>query len=279
MIYNGNSGFEKNSLITLYFSYRLNDFRDNDDSNNSSHRFSPNIVINMCLFWVFFSVWIMTWLFQSSSSSSTWSGVIVCGAGWLDLLTSSPPFTSGGKAILIVPWRQRRWGCAVLSFSRWGSVWGNLHTSPAMVRLSSSHWQLFGCKLMKSRWLCGSSQGLLGWYMVKSGLEEKPDSHDIPRVSQYRLSAHLGSALLLYSASLWTGLTMLLPAQKVISSPAKYGISDNDPCEEHKRSNLFQRFLHSWLKRNVSCNFGGLPREPVGLSFLLLFQVLCSPVS
>lgn len=63
--------------------------------------------------------------------------------------------------------------------------------------------------------VCVSSQGLLGWYMVKSGLEEKPESYDIPRVSQYRLSAHLGSALLLYCASLWTGLTMLLPAHKV----------------------------------------------------------------
>lgn len=60
-----------------------------------------------------------------------------------------------------------------------------------------------------------SGQGLLGWYMVKSGLEEKPESYDIPRVSQYRLSAHLGSALLLYCASLWTGLTMLRPAHKV----------------------------------------------------------------
>uniref|UniRef100_A0A8P4GJ83 Cytochrome c oxidase assembly protein COX15 homolog n=1 Tax=Dicentrarchus labrax TaxID=13489 RepID=A0A8P4GJ83_DICLA len=67
--------------------------------------------------------------------------------------------------------------------------------------------------------LCGFVffQGLLGWYMVKSGLEEKPESHDIPRVSQYRLSAHLGSALLLYCASLWTGLTLLLPAYKVQS--------------------------------------------------------------
>lgn len=51
--------------------------------------------------------------------------------------------------------------------------------------------------------------------MVKSGLEEKPESYDIPRVSQYRLSAHLGSALLLYCASLWTGLTLLLPVHKV----------------------------------------------------------------
>lgn len=86
--------------------------------------------------------------------------------------------------------------------------------------------------------------------MVKSGLEEKPDSHDIPRVSQYRLSAHLGSALLLYSASLWTGLTMLLPAQKVISSlwlnaKAKHRISDNDLCGKLKCYNLRHHFLHS----------------------------------
>lgn len=58
-------------------------------------------------------------------------------------------------------------------------------------------------------------QGLLGWYMVKSGLEEKTNSHDIPRVSQYRLAAHLGSALVLYCSSLWTGLSLLLPQHKV----------------------------------------------------------------
>ncbi|XP_072196195.1 heme A synthase COX15 isoform X2 [Excalfactoria chinensis] len=57
--------------------------------------------------------------------------------------------------------------------------------------------------------------GLLGWYMVKSGLEEKPDSYDIPRVSQYRLAAHLGSALVLYSASLWMGLSLLLPRHQL----------------------------------------------------------------
>ncbi|XP_040294618.1 cytochrome c oxidase assembly protein COX15 homolog [Bufo bufo] len=68
--------------------------------------------------------------------------------------------------------------------------------------------------------LCGfvCFQGLLGWYMVKSGLEEKPDSYDVPRVSQYRLAAHLGSALVLYCASLWTGLSLLLPKQKMIET-------------------------------------------------------------
>jgi cytochrome c oxidase assembly protein subunit 15 len=46
----------------------------------------------------------------------------------------------------------------------------------------------------------GGLQGLLGWYMVKSGLV------DNPRVSQYRLTAHLGAAVLIYAAILWVAL-------------------------------------------------------------------------
>lgn len=89
----------------------------------------PNIsILWLMCFYDAFPVWTMTWLFRSSSLSSTWSGVIVCGVGWLDLRTSSPPFTSGGKATLIVPWRQRWWGFAVLSFSRWDSGYHDLTT-------------------------------------------------------------------------------------------------------------------------------------------------------
>jgi len=43
----------------------------------------------------------------------------------------------------------------------------------------------------------GGLQGLLGWYMVKSGLV------DIPRVSQYRLTAHLGVAVAIYAGIVW----------------------------------------------------------------------------
>lgn len=53
-------------------------------------------------------------------------------------------------------------------------------------------------------------QGFLGWWMVKSGLKDDlfaPGSH--PRVSQYRLVAHLGTAFLCYSAMLWNGLSVL----------------------------------------------------------------------
>ncbi len=51
----------------------------------------------------------------------------------------------------------------------------------------------------------GGCQGLLGWYMVKSGLV------DNPHVSQYRLTAHLGAAVLIYSFILWTAFGLLNP--------------------------------------------------------------------
>lgn len=55
-------------------------------------------------------------------------------------------------------------------------------------------------------------QGFLGWYMVKSGLEE---NEGIPRVSQYRLAAHLLSAFVLYTLFLWSGLSHVNSPQQV----------------------------------------------------------------
>ncbi len=51
----------------------------------------------------------------------------------------------------------------------------------------------------------GGFQGVLGWYMVKSGLI------DNPRVSQYRLTAHLVSAFLIYAFMFWVALSLLFP--------------------------------------------------------------------
>ena len=51
----------------------------------------------------------------------------------------------------------------------------------------------------------GGLQGLLGWYMVKSGLVSNP------HVSQYRLTAHLLSAILIYGFILWTIFNLANP--------------------------------------------------------------------
>lgn len=58
----------------------------------------------------------------------------------------------------------------------------------------------------------GGCQGLLGWYMVQSGLVDRPS------VSQYRLTAHLGLAVALYAAILWQALSLAFPRRAVASS-------------------------------------------------------------
>ncbi|MBK8116697.1 MAG: COX15/CtaA family protein [Candidatus Accumulibacter sp.] len=49
----------------------------------------------------------------------------------------------------------------------------------------------------------GGLQGAMGWYMVKSGLV------DDPRVSHYRLTAHLSLAFLIFVAMFWLALGLL----------------------------------------------------------------------
>ncbi|MFT4518875.1 MAG: cytochrome c oxidase assembly protein subunit 15 [Halioglobus sp.] len=56
--------------------------------------------------------------------------------------------------------------------------------------------------------ILGGLQGLLGWYMVKSGLV------DNPHVSQYRLTAHLGAAIVLYGYMLWVSFDLLFTRAK-----------------------------------------------------------------
>lgn len=55
--------------------------------------------------------------------------------------------------------------------------------------------------------ILGGSQGLLGWYMVQSGLVDEP------AVSQYRLAAHLSLALFIFSALFWTALGLRFSPQ------------------------------------------------------------------
>lgn len=62
-------------------------------------------------------------------------------------------------------------------------------------------------------------QGFLGWWMVKSGLKDDlfaPGSQ--PRVSQYRLTAHLGAAFVCYTAMLWNGLA-ILRSNRLLADP------------------------------------------------------------
>ena len=54
-------------------------------------------------------------------------------------------------------------------------------------------------------------QGVIGWWMVKSGLDEEQlaERRSIPTVSQYRLTTHLGAAFLMYLGVLYTAFEIL----------------------------------------------------------------------
>lgn len=61
--------------------------------------------------------------------------------------------------------------------------------------------------------ILGGLQGVLGWYMVKSGLV------DNPHVSQYRLTAHLSAAFLIYAYMFWVAMSLLFPAPGKVEHP------------------------------------------------------------
>src|SRR5450755_2932329 len=84
----------------------------------------------------------------------------------------------------------------------WFVARGKLPSSPGLVPM------LFGIFLL------GALQGALGWYMVQSGLV------DDPRVSQLRLTAHLGLAFLIFGAMLWTALSLLRSSAHRAAVPA-----------------------------------------------------------
>ena len=64
----------------------------------------------------------------------------------------------------------------------------------------------------------GALQGALGWYMVKSGLVADP------RVSQFRLTAHLSLAFAIFGAMLWLALSLLRPARARLQLPAQRSV-------------------------------------------------------
>jgi cytochrome c oxidase assembly protein subunit 15 len=65
--------------------------------------------------------------------------------------------------------------------------------------------------------LLGAAQGVLGWWMVQSGLTGERIA-----VSQYRLAAHLGLAMILFGYVFWTALEVIGAARSRIASAARF---------------------------------------------------------
>src|SRR5258706_12355041 len=65
--------------------------------------------------------------------------------------------------------------------------------------------------------LLGAAQGVLGWWMVQSGL-----TGERVAVSQYRLAAHLGLAMILFGYVFWTALEIIGAGRSRIASTTRF---------------------------------------------------------
>jgi cytochrome c oxidase assembly protein subunit 15 len=113
------------------------------------------------------------------------------------------------KKIYFMEWTHRLWGRVIGVTFLVPTIYfiARRKVTPSMA------WKLTG--------ICGliGFQGFIGWWMVKSGLRDDlfaPGSH--PRVSQYRLTAHLGAAFGVYVAMLLSGLS-ILKEHRLLANP------------------------------------------------------------
>jgi len=118
------------------------------------------------------------------------------------------------KFIYFMEWFHRMWGRAI----------GVAFAVPFMV---------FGARRMISRSMfkklavamgMGGCQGLVGWYMVKSGLEKPREEGQDVHVSPYRLCMHLTSAFIIYSYVMWLAMSVLRPRPSALASSPARGI-------------------------------------------------------
>ncbi|NQV48696.1 MAG: COX15/CtaA family protein [Rhodospirillaceae bacterium] len=90
----------------------------------------------------------------------------------------------------------------------WGRIIGVAFFVPFVFFLARG-WMVRGLTPKLSFMLVlGGLQGLMGWYMVKSGLVDRPD------VSQYRLTAHFSLALIIIGYMEWVALGLLFTDKK-----------------------------------------------------------------
>lgn len=151
----------------------------------------------------------MTRLTQSGLSMVEWEpimGVIppMTEAAWMDVFNkyrASPEYIKINAGMSLAAFKSIfywEYGHRVL-----GRVIGLIYFIPLVFFLirgvvpKAWYARLFGLFVL------GGLQGLMGWYMVKSGLV------DVPHVSQYRLTAHLGLALVIFAFMLWFAMDFL----------------------------------------------------------------------
>ena len=149
----------------------------------------------------------------------TWSGLSI--TEWRPVMGAIPPLSAADWQAEFAKYQQTSQykllnaGMSLAAFKTiflweyvhrlWGRLIGFVYLLPFLYFLARGRiprqlaWPLAGIFGL------GFAQGALGWWMVKSGLADRIE------VSQYRLTAHLALALVIYAATLWTALGLITP--------------------------------------------------------------------
>ena len=97
----------------------------------------------------------------------------------------------------------------------WGRVLGIYFAAPLAY---FSYKGYITSKLMRRLgvfFVLGATQGMIGWWMVKSGLKQTEEQKfEVPRVSPYRLATHLAGAFTIYTGMVWTTLNVMNPVSQ-----------------------------------------------------------------
>lgn len=131
----------------------------------------------------------------------------------------------------------------------WGRVIGLSFVIPAVYFIARGRVSRYTAfKLVGISGLIGL-QGFIGWWMVKSGLKDDlftTPGNSVPRVSQYRLTAHLCAAFIVYLSMLYNGLD-ILRTHRLISDPMlakdEFNILKNPYLRPFRRTVLGLAFL------------------------------------
>ncbi|MCB2100438.1 MAG: COX15/CtaA family protein [Rhodobacterales bacterium] len=127
-------------------------------------------------------------------------------AEWQDAFTKyqqSPEYQKVNKGMSVDEFKTIFW--FEFLHRLWGRAIGVAFAIPFLFFLFTRRLDWSLAPKLGLMFVLGGLQGVLGWYMVKSGLVDRPD------VSQYRLTAHLGAALVILAYMFWVALGLLAP--------------------------------------------------------------------
>lgn len=183
---------------------------------SNNHSFALGIWLLLCAAVVYVMVVVggITRLTQSGLSMVEWAPIMgtlppIGEAAWLEVFAkykSYPEYQKVNAGMSLDAFKGIFWW--EYSHRVLGRFIGLIYLLPLLFFLAKGmvpkQWRLrlFGLFVL------GAMQGLMGWYMVKSGLV------DVPHVSQYRLTAHLGLALLIFALMLWYAMDFLRGEQR-----------------------------------------------------------------